>query len=73
MKVTQISRAGIALSDFWQIGDWDYLATGQDKYDLALTPVHKTSRNFAYFDGHVGNRKVTTVATGGAAAGRYDE
>ena len=73
MKLIQISGAGVNLSDFWEIGDWDLLATGQDKYDLALTPVHKNTRNFVYFDGHAGNRVVTTVATGGAVAGRYDQ
>jgi prepilin-type processing-associated H-X9-DG protein len=73
MKLSQISGAGVPLSEFWEIGDYDLLATGGDKYDLALTPVHKNIRNFAYFDGHAGNRKVTTAATGGVAAGRYDE
>ena len=73
MKLNQISGAGVNLSDFWEIGDWDLLATGQDKYDLAITPVHKNTRNFVYFDGHAGNRLVTSVATGGAAAGRYDQ
>jgi prepilin-type N-terminal cleavage/methylation domain-containing protein len=73
MKLNQISAAGVPLSEFWEVGDYDLLATGGDKYDLAKTPVHKNIRNFVYFDGHAGNRKVTTVATGGAAAGQYDE
>ena len=73
MRLNQISSAGVSLSDFWEIGDYDLLATGGDKYDLAITPVHKNVRNFSYFDGHAGNRKVTTVATGGVVAGRYDQ
>jgi prepilin-type N-terminal cleavage/methylation domain-containing protein/prepilin-type processing-associated H-X9-DG protein len=73
MKLSQITGAGVPLAEFWEIGDYDLLATGGDKYDLAITPVHKNSRNFAYFDGHAGNRTVTAVATGGAAAGRYDQ
>jgi prepilin-type processing-associated H-X9-DG protein len=36
------------------------------KYDIALKPVHKKSRNFVYFDAHVGNRVVT-------AGGTYDQ
>ena len=73
LKLNRISGAGIPLGEFWEIGDYDCLAVGGTKFDLALTPVHKNMRNFAYFDGHVGNRRVTTVATGGVAAGEYDE
>ena len=73
MKLQQISSAGVPLAEFWEIGDYDLMATQGDKFDLAVTPVHKDIRNFAYFDGHAGNRKVTSVATGGAAAGEYDQ
>ena len=74
MKLTQISGAGVPLSEFWEIGDYDVLAVNDiSKWDLAVTPVHKDIRNFAYFDGHVGNRKVTSVANGGLAAGEYDQ
>lgn len=66
MKLPQITAAGVPLSEFWEVGDYDLLATGGDKYDLAISPVHKTIRNFVYFDGHAGNRKVT-------AAGTYDQ
>jgi prepilin-type N-terminal cleavage/methylation domain-containing protein/prepilin-type processing-associated H-X9-DG protein len=59
MKLGQIAKAGVALSDFWEIGDYDSLGvSGANKFDLALTPVHKKSRNFAYFDGHAANRPV---------------
>jgi len=74
MKLNQIAAAGVPLSDFWEIGDYDSVAIGGGlKYDLALTPVHKNVRNFAYFDGHAGSRQVTTVPTGGAVAGAYDQ
>lgn len=66
MRLTQIAGAGVPLSEFWVIGDYDCQAVGGVKFNLALKPVHKTIRNFAYFDGHVGNRKVT-------ADGRYDQ
>jgi prepilin-type N-terminal cleavage/methylation domain-containing protein len=73
MKLTQISGAGVPLTEFWAIGDYDLMGNGGDKFDLAITPLHRTIRNFNYFDGHAGSRKVTTVATGGAAAGEYDQ
>jgi prepilin-type N-terminal cleavage/methylation domain-containing protein/prepilin-type processing-associated H-X9-DG protein len=57
-KVTKISGAGVPLSEFWEIGDYDLKATGGDKFDLALTPLHGKTRNFSYFDGHAGSRKV---------------
>jgi len=72
LKLSKITGAGVPLSEFWEVGDYDLLATGADKYDIAITPVHNSIRNFAYFDGHVGNRQVTTVA-GVVSAGRYDE
>ena len=73
MKLSEITGTGIPLSEFWEVGDYDCLAVNGTKYDLALTPVHKNVRNFAYFDGHVGDRKVTTAPTGGVAAGEYDQ
>jgi prepilin-type N-terminal cleavage/methylation domain-containing protein/prepilin-type processing-associated H-X9-DG protein len=65
MRLEQITKAGVPLSDFWEVGDYDVMAAG-DKYDAALTPVHKKSRNFVYFDGHVGNRAIP-------ADGKYDQ
>ena len=58
MTLNQISTAGVPLPEFWAIGDYDCQAIGGTKYDLALTPVHRDIRNFMYFDGHAGNRKV---------------
>ena len=57
MKLTQIARA-VPVSEFWEIGDYDAPAVGGTKYDIALAPVHKKSRNFVYFDAHVGTRQV---------------
>jgi len=73
MKLGKISSAGVPLSEFWEIGDYDCLAINGTKFDLALKPVHKSIRNFAYFDGHAGDRKVTITPTGGLAAGQYDQ
>ena len=68
MRLTQIQKAGVPLSDFWEVGDYDAPAVNNDtsKYDIALAPVHVKSRNFVYFDGHVGNRTVTPT-------GEYDQ
>jgi prepilin-type N-terminal cleavage/methylation domain-containing protein len=58
MKLSQIQRA-VPLSEFWEIGDYDSVAVNDtSKYDIALQPVHVKSRNFVYFDAHVGNRQV---------------
>jgi len=63
MKLTQIAKA-VPLSDFWEVGDYDSLAVNDtSKYDIALLPVHKKSRNFVYYDAHVGNRPVTGTGT----------
>jgi prepilin-type N-terminal cleavage/methylation domain-containing protein/prepilin-type processing-associated H-X9-DG protein len=62
MKLTQIARA-VPVSELWEIGDYDSQAVSDtSKYDIALLPVHKNSRNFVYFDAHVANRPV--VGTG---------
>lgn len=66
MRLEQITKAGVPLSEFWEVGDYDLMATGGDKYDLSRAPVHKNTRNFVYFDAHVGTRAVT-------GSGRYDQ
>jgi prepilin-type N-terminal cleavage/methylation domain-containing protein/prepilin-type processing-associated H-X9-DG protein len=66
LKVTQISTAGVPISEFWEIGDYDLMGNGGDKFDLAITPLHKKIRNFAYFDGHAGSAAVT-------GNGQYDQ
>jgi prepilin-type processing-associated H-X9-DG protein len=58
MRLQMIQKAGVSLSDFWEVGDYDVPATGSAKFDMAITPVHKKSRNFVYFDAHVENRLV---------------
>ncbi len=63
MRLTQIQKAAVPLSDFWAVGDYDSLAVNDtSKYDIALAPVHIKNRNFVYFDGHVASRQV--VGTG---------
>jgi len=68
LKMQMIASAGLTLSGVWAIGDADYLASTalQGKSGIALHPVHKSVREFGYFDGHVGNRKIITT-------GLYDE
>ena len=72
LKLSMITGAGVAPASIWAIGDADFLANSslQGKSGIALTPVHKNVREFGYFDGHVGNRKVTTTGTN---PGEYDE
>jgi len=74
MKLNQISSAGVPLAEFWSIGDYDVKAVNDTtKWDLAITPVHRNIRNFSYFDGHAGNRKVTSIAIGSLQPGEYDQ
>lgn len=76
LKLSMINGAGVSLSSIWAIGDADVLASASlgGKSGVALTPVHKNVREFGYFDGHVGSRKVTTTTTTGAPPiGAYDE
>ncbi len=70
MKLVEL--AAIApLSDIWALADLDWAAVGgdannpptslgDDKYPFVpMEPVHKTVRNFLYFDMHAGTKKVT--------------
>jgi prepilin-type N-terminal cleavage/methylation domain-containing protein len=58
MRLEMLQKAGVPLSDFWEVGDYDVAATGSPKFDMAINPVHKKVRNFVYFDAHVANRLV---------------
>jgi prepilin-type N-terminal cleavage/methylation domain-containing protein/prepilin-type processing-associated H-X9-DG protein len=66
LKLNQIATAGVPVSEFWEIGDYDLMGNGGDKFDLAITPLHRKIRNFAYFDGHAGSAAVT-------GNGQYDQ
>ncbi len=71
LRITQITAAGVSLSDYWAVGDYDSFAAGNyTQLGVALTPSHKSSRNFLYFDGHAGTRKVNPATT--PTAGLYD-
>jgi prepilin-type N-terminal cleavage/methylation domain-containing protein len=64
LKLSQITGAGVALSDLWSVGDYDSLAAGDTTtLGIATQPVHKTVRNFLYFDSHAGSRKITATGT----------
>jgi prepilin-type N-terminal cleavage/methylation domain-containing protein len=70
MKLAEISEEA-SLSDAWALADLDWEAVGgdannpptslgDDKYPFVpMEPVHKTVRNFLYFDMHAGTKKVT--------------
>jgi prepilin-type N-terminal cleavage/methylation domain-containing protein len=70
MKLQEIAQEA-SLSDVWAVGDLDWQAVGgdidnppislgDDKYPYTpMVPVHKTVRNFLYFDMHAGSKKVT--------------
>jgi prepilin-type N-terminal cleavage/methylation domain-containing protein len=64
LKLSQITGAGVTLSELWSIGDADEVASSAlIKPGCALKPLHKTVRSFAYFDGHAGTAKVTGNGT----------
>jgi prepilin-type N-terminal cleavage/methylation domain-containing protein/prepilin-type processing-associated H-X9-DG protein len=63
-KASEIpSQAQLPLSSVWMLADADMVANTTDN-QLFPTPSHINTRNFAYFDGHVGTRKVGPVGTG---------
>ena len=71
LKLSQITAAGVSLTDLWSVGDYDSLAAGDNStLGIATKPVHQTVRNFAYFDAHVGSRKINMTTT--PTAGLYD-
>ncbi len=70
LQLSQVAAAA-PLSDIWVLADLDWEAVGGDLNDLPIglgddkypyvpmQPVHKTVRNFLYFDMHAGVKKVT--------------
>jgi len=63
-KMSQVAAAG-PLSDRWYLCDFDLVgytgnANGQP---IPARPVHGSVRNYVYFDGHVGVKKVGPVGT----------
>jgi prepilin-type N-terminal cleavage/methylation domain-containing protein/prepilin-type processing-associated H-X9-DG protein len=68
-KISQIPSP----STVWTIGDFDWSAVsspsglgslnGSPKADsCAVKPVHGSTRNFLYFDGHVSSKRITTYS-----------
>jgi len=70
LRLSEIASA-VSPSDAWAMADLDWVAGGgslanipstffgADKYSfMAINPVHKTVRNYLYFDLHVGAKKV---------------
>ena len=77
LKLSEIAAA-LPLSDAWALVDFDWFAggyspgdpggaeifLGTDKYAfVAMNPVHKTVRNYLYFDLHVGAQRVGDPGT----------
>jgi prepilin-type N-terminal cleavage/methylation domain-containing protein len=63
-KIGDISgHAQLPLSSVWMLADADQYANPTDGALFAV-PSHVSLRNFAYFDDHVGTRKVGPVGTG---------
>lgn len=57
------NQAQLPLASVWMLADADQYANPSDM-QLFAKPSHVTVRNFVYFDGHVGTRKVGAVGTG---------
>ncbi|HWY30937.1 MAG TPA: prepilin-type N-terminal cleavage/methylation domain-containing protein [Candidatus Acidoferrum sp.] len=67
LKISTIASKG-PLSDIWTAGDFDDKAVnnassiGSKGVYTAKLPVHGSTRNFLFFDGHSASKKVTTYA-----------
>jgi prepilin-type N-terminal cleavage/methylation domain-containing protein len=71
LKLSQITGAGVSLSDLWSVGDYDSLAAADTtSLGIATKPVHLTVRNFLYFDAHADSRRINMATT--PTAGLYD-
>ena len=57
------NQAQLPLASVWMLADADKYANPNDGA-LFARPSHGTIRNFTYFDGHVGTRKIGPVGTG---------
>ena len=65
LKISTIASKG-PISDIWAAGDFDDKAVqapasiGTKEIYTAKLPVHGSTRNFLFFDGHAASKKVTT-------------
>ena len=60
LNLNQIRNAGVSPADLWAIGDADEVAdSALGKPGCARKPVHRSVRNFGYFDGRAGGVKIT--------------
>jgi prepilin-type N-terminal cleavage/methylation domain-containing protein len=60
LNLNQIRNVGVSPADLWAIGDADEVAdSALGKPGCALKPVHRSVRNFGYFDGRAGGVKIT--------------
>ena len=64
LNLNQIRSAGVSPAELWAIGDADEVADSSlRKPGCALNPVHRSVRNFGYFDGSAGGVKITGDGT----------
>ena len=64
LSLNQIKSAGVSPAELWAIGDADEVAdSALRKPGAALNPVHRSVRNFGYFDGSAGGVKITGDGT----------
>jgi prepilin-type N-terminal cleavage/methylation domain-containing protein len=60
LSLSQIRSAGVSAAELWAIGDADEVADNAlVKPGCARKPVHRSVRNFGYFDGSAGGLKIT--------------
>jgi len=60
-KMSAVASSGFPISSIWYLVDIDRVAFPNVNFTpqiSALTPVHGSTRNYVYFDGHVQSRKV---------------
>ncbi len=71
LNLGQIRSAGVSLSSLWFMADGDAVASSalMGKPGVAMTPVHKASRCYGYFDGHAATERVNY----GVNNGVYDQ
>jgi prepilin-type N-terminal cleavage/methylation domain-containing protein/prepilin-type processing-associated H-X9-DG protein len=73
LRITQITSIGVSLADFWAAADFDNCASSSlaNATGAPLLPLHKTIRNYLYFDGHVAPQKLSTVGASGVTQFPY--
>jgi prepilin-type N-terminal cleavage/methylation domain-containing protein len=67
MKISSVqalaTTAGVSISDFWALVDLDRVGSPTVGWanEIPPTPVHGTSRNYLFFDYHVGSKRASKL------------